>query len=308
MEDPTLTVILMNYNQACFLEESYLAIIRQSYQPIQIILTDDGSTDGSLEVLDQLVGIENIELVLNKVRRGNFPTANEVLYKAKGDYIAYFAADDRIAPGLLEQSMNLLRQYPQAGLCFAPVGYMDKSGQEINQPDRYLSDKPCYIEPLELARRLRKKRITGLPAAGSIVKKSLLLELGGLKSEWRWHGDWLIQLIFGFEHGACYIPQKLVDIRILPDSYSHKKTRADQIQVLESMIAFIAKKSRLVLLFRRSCVLQAFGIQALLIIIREQKYWPLLSFYYTAKVILHSILKKFKRLKVIRKLRSLKPV
>src|SRR5882724_13615892 len=114
---PTLSVVVPNYNHAKYLPACLSAILRQSVQPLEVLVLDDVSTDNSLEVIKRIAAKNPlVRLVQNEKNLGVMPNLNKGVQLAKGDYVFIGSADDEIIPGLFEKSMQLLARHPQAGL------------------------------------------------------------------------------------------------------------------------------------------------------------------------------------------------
>src|SRR5947207_15375140 len=117
---PPLSVIVPNYNHAKYLPTCLTAILRQSLQPIEIIVLDDASTDNSLEVIRQFAA-ENpvIRLVQNENNLGVMPSLNKGVELSRGEYVYIPSADDEVVPGVVEKFMRLPVEHPEAGYCCA---------------------------------------------------------------------------------------------------------------------------------------------------------------------------------------------
>lgn len=222
MKNPLLTVALTNYNQAQYIEGAFEAILNQTYKPIEIIIVDDASTDNSVEIIERyLAKYSNIRLVKNSQNRGLMANLKELLQLAKGEYLYGFAVDDMILPGLFEKSMNILAQYPQAGLCWVETVFINEKGQKIGEDRFHLSAKPKYLSSEEIVEVLRKKmlHISGL---NTIYKRSALIEAGGTVSELKSWSDFFPILVMAFRYGICYIPEPLVVCKLEQTQYSAK--------------------------------------------------------------------------------------
>ncbi len=94
--DPALISIVMPcYNAAPYVEEAIGSVFRQSYPHVELIVVDDGSTDGSIEILQHLAAAhpDRISLIYQN-RAGPFVARNQALAHANGNYIAFLDADD----------------------------------------------------------------------------------------------------------------------------------------------------------------------------------------------------------------------
>ncbi len=96
MKKPLISVIVPIYNTEFFLQECLDSIKKQRYQNLEIILIDDGSTDGSLEICN-LNSVEDTRIKVYSKENGGVASArNEGLKRATGDYITWVDSDDTI--------------------------------------------------------------------------------------------------------------------------------------------------------------------------------------------------------------------
>ncbi|NJL57441.1 glycosyltransferase family 2 protein [bacterium] len=146
MSQVTLSAILCNYNHSHFIREALQSILDQSCQPDEVVLVDDGSTDNSVQVIEEFINknrCSTFRLFKNEQNQGLMSAGNRALELTSGDYIVGLAADDRWLPGYLENSMNVLTQYPQAALCCSDfMTFEDETGHS-REHRLYLSDRPA---------------------------------------------------------------------------------------------------------------------------------------------------------------------
>ena len=89
---PLISVVITNYNYAQYLREAIESALNQTYQNIEIILIDDGSTDDSRKVYNEFS--KKIRVIEHKQNRGIVYTRNEALREIKGDFLCFLDADD----------------------------------------------------------------------------------------------------------------------------------------------------------------------------------------------------------------------
>ena len=91
---PKVSVIIPVYNTVPYLEECIISILNQTLKDIEIIIVDDGSTDGSSEIIDYYSKIDNRILVIKQENKGLSLARNVALEFSKGDYIYFMDSDD----------------------------------------------------------------------------------------------------------------------------------------------------------------------------------------------------------------------
>jgi Glycosyltransferases involved in cell wall biogenesis len=105
MNVPLVSVIIPVYNAAEYLNESLISILNQTYTNIEVIAVNDGSSDNSLEILQNYEG--RIKLI-EQSNQGQCAALNSGLKYALGDYIKFFDADDLMNPEHIELQVNRL--------------------------------------------------------------------------------------------------------------------------------------------------------------------------------------------------------
>lgn len=105
-----VSVIIPIYNVKGFIDWGIRQILHQTYQNIEILLVDDGSTDGSLEVCKQWASQDCRIVVLHQQNQGSGAARNLGIKHARGQYIYFYDIDDEISPRLLEYNMQMMAQ------------------------------------------------------------------------------------------------------------------------------------------------------------------------------------------------------
>src|SRR2546421_5480826 len=131
MSDPTISVVLASYNHAPYIRASIDSALSQTRPPDEVIVIDDGSSDGSWEILDQYRDRANVVFQEN---RGTYATLNAGIGLATGDWIAIQNSDDVWLPEKLENQMEIARRHPDVGLVHTGVAYIDATGAPLQHP------------------------------------------------------------------------------------------------------------------------------------------------------------------------------
>ena len=117
---PLVSILMCTYNGRDFIEAAVADIVHQTYPNWELIISDDGSTDGSREYLEQLRDDERIRIFLQPQNLGYVRNKNFALAQAKGALITQQDQDDRSSPERLEQQVAALQEH---GLEIAACGF-----------------------------------------------------------------------------------------------------------------------------------------------------------------------------------------
>ncbi len=130
---PLVSVIIPVYNKpAAFIREAIGSVLGQTYEPLEVIVVDDGSSQ-DLSWLRSAYG-ERITLA-RKPNGGPASARNHGVGLARGAYLAFLDADDAWEPGKLEAQIAALERRPQAGLSYSAVAAVDAQGRPCAGPD-----------------------------------------------------------------------------------------------------------------------------------------------------------------------------
>ena len=105
-ERPCISVIMPVYNSVRYLRETMDCIVRQSLQNIEIICVDDGSTDSSLDILNEYKKDDSRILVISQQNMGAGAARNAGIQVAQGEYFSFLDADDHFELNMLETAYN----------------------------------------------------------------------------------------------------------------------------------------------------------------------------------------------------------
>ena len=130
----TVSLIVPVYNAGAYLAPLVRSALSQSYGVMQLILSDDGSTDGSLAVMEQLAREDARITVVTGPNGGVSSARNRALNRAEGDYIGFLDADDLLEPEYLSTLVGLLETHTADCACCGFTRIYASSGVEDHMP------------------------------------------------------------------------------------------------------------------------------------------------------------------------------
>ena len=136
MFNPRVSVVVPVFNRTSFIRFAILSILEQTYQDFEIIVVDDGSTDG--KGLHDLVLSFNDPRIryLQKTNGGVASAINYGINQMKGDYFAWLSDDDMFNPLHLETAVRLLSDHEEPTMYFSNWEYVNSSGNSLDVIDK----------------------------------------------------------------------------------------------------------------------------------------------------------------------------
>ena len=123
---PLISVVIPSYNHRSYIGEAIASVRSQTYQPIEIVVIDDGSTDGSFEHIQSEFG-SSIAHLARRENRGAHATLNDAITRARGEWISILNSDDVYAPDRVAKLWDFA-SHNNHDLVFSDVGFRDERG------------------------------------------------------------------------------------------------------------------------------------------------------------------------------------
>lgn len=136
---PKVSVVMASYNHEAFVREAIESVLSQSYQDFELVITDDGSTDGTVKAI-QGVADPRIRLNVFGENRGACVAVNDALTRARGNYIAVLNSDDYFLPGKLEKQVAFLDANPGVGAVFGLPQFINQHGELLGNNKHFFSE------------------------------------------------------------------------------------------------------------------------------------------------------------------------
>jgi len=130
-ENPLVSVLIANYNYGHYIGEAIESVLNQTYQNFEIVICDDGSTDNSLEVIEQYAKRDPRIRYIAKENGGIASALNAAFSIARGDIICLLDSDDRFWESKIERVVLCFRSNPCAGMLIHPLRVIDIVGRQL---------------------------------------------------------------------------------------------------------------------------------------------------------------------------------
>ena len=127
-QNDKVSVIIPVYNSEKFLQESIESVLNQTYENIEIITVDDGSTDDSLEVLKQH---SKKITIISQENQGLASALNTGIKKADGKWFKWFSPDDIMNPDTIETLVECAKKLPENTIIYSNWDIIDQNGKKL---------------------------------------------------------------------------------------------------------------------------------------------------------------------------------
>lgn len=212
-ERPPISIVMSVYNSKQYLKAAVESVLHQTYRNFEFIIIDDGSTDGSADLVASFDD-PRIRLIYQQ-NHGLVAALNKGVRLARGRYIARQDADDISLPSRLEKELHWISQGPRRGLVSSFFTYIDESTAE---PSITLTFPTKH---LDLVRMLYYTNPFAHSAA--LIKKQAIVEAGGYSEDYGPNEDYDLWRKIAQHWEVGIIPEVLLWYRINPKSISHTK-------------------------------------------------------------------------------------
>ena len=119
-----ISVIIPLYNKVDHIEDTLRSVLAQTYKDYEIVVVDDGSIDGSTELVENL-GIDNLRLIRQN-NAGVSAARNSGIEEARGEFVALLDADDLWKPDYLAVQFEMTQKYPDCDVFATDYEFKDR--------------------------------------------------------------------------------------------------------------------------------------------------------------------------------------
>jgi glycosyltransferase involved in cell wall biosynthesis len=205
---PLISVIVPTYNRSRYLVTAVEGVFAQTYESLEIIIVDDGSTDDTPQALKPYSG--RVRCIYQE-NRGVSAARNRGILAAQGELLAFLDTDDVWLPQKIERQMACLERRPTAGLAHTDALYLHgDSDRTSKRPDIVHScDGDCYAN-LFFGNRIVTSSV--------IVRRQCLEKVGGFDETIRYAEDYDLWIRLARHFEFAYCNEALVLYRLHPSN------------------------------------------------------------------------------------------
>ena len=176
IDRPLVSILINNYNYANFLSEAIDSCLKQTYDKIEIIVVDDGSTDRSQTIIDSY-GDRIIPII--KENGGQASAFNAGFARSEGSIICFLDADDLFVSNKIERIVDVFNDHSEVGWCFHPLLLVNQQHEPLDIEQNYSGNSGIY----DIRDSLKKGKLNGklpfnsIATSGLCYRRSLLEQL-----------------------------------------------------------------------------------------------------------------------------------
>src|SRR6266851_4296637 len=217
---PAVTVAICLFNSSRFIDETLESVFAQTFEDYEVILVDDGSTDGCADAIERRYRDRRLTII-RQANRG-LPNARRVsIASARGEYVAFLDHDDLWLPDKLERQVAVAKADPTLALLFSDCLYIDERGQPLSR----LSDQ-YHLASLDLT---GTRGYAELLQRGCFIWQSTVLartvalrSVDSFKPIYPYIADYDTWLRLARRHRLHYTPDVLAKWRVHPTQFTNR--------------------------------------------------------------------------------------
>ncbi|PSB10599.1 glycosyl transferase family A [Pleurocapsa sp. CCALA 161] len=209
---PTISVVIPTYNSETTIQETIESVQKQTFSDFEIIVIDDGSQDGTIELVKSLVKLEPRLKIFCYENAGVAVARNRGIELAQGEFISLLDADDLWTPDKLELQLKALKDHPQAGVAYSWTNPIDEQGKILFLGTRPIWEGNVYGKLLQ----------TNFLSNGSniLVRREAIESICGFPTDFPVASDWDFYLKLAFKCSFVVVPQYQILYRQRSNSMS----------------------------------------------------------------------------------------
>ncbi len=231
---PLVSVVIATFNMGQYIEQAIDSILRQSWNNLEIIIVDDGSSDNTSEVMKQYQREPKVIYIKNE-NQGQPKAKNCGIKKTRGEFIAFCDADDFWEANKLEVQMPLFAN-PKVGVVYSEISNIDEKNNRYQRPANEIRHTGQATEQLLLQ--------NFIPFGTAVIRRICTEKNGIFDEQYRMGIDWDLWLRYSLDWEFAYTPERTYVYRVWPGQMSSNyRGRYDHAaRILNNFVAQHGKK------------------------------------------------------------------
>ena len=208
-----ISVIIPTYNREKTILRALQSVLNQTYSNLEVLVIDDGSTDGTAEVVK---GVEDsrVRYVLLKKNGGASNARNIGVNMASGEWIAFQDSDDCWHKDKLYKQMSYAHEHPEYAMIYCMYSLSAPSGAVSTVPKE---PWPSIMQG-NMLNTLLQRNVIGTPTM--LLKRDAFLTSGGFNTDYKALEDWEYAIRFAKSYQIGFLPEILMDAYMLNNGVS----------------------------------------------------------------------------------------
>ena len=223
---PLVSVVIPSYNHAHFVGDAIRSVLSQDYEPIEVIVVNDGSTDDTAAVVAAFPGVRHVA----QENRGLANARNTGLALCRGELVVFLDADDRLLPGAIRTGVAAMAANPAIGFAAGYSRFISRDGTPLptQQPARRGSDP--YVE------LLRRNSIRN--PAMVIFRRAIVAATGGFNADVDACADYEMYLCISRDHPVAFHDGVVAEYR------KHGENMSDDAALMLRQLLVVMRRQR----------------------------------------------------------------
>ncbi len=194
----SISVIIPTYNRALFVKEAVDSVMGQTFKDWELVVVDDGSTDGTEELL---ASYRPRLRYIRSQHRGVSAARNLGVRATSGEWVAFLDSDDLWLPRKLERQVELIRGYPGAALCYTDEIWI-RNGRRVNPGKRHQKFSGWIFE--------RCLPLCIISPSSALIRRTVFTEVGGFDEGLPACEDYDLWLRITSKHPVIFLQERLI--------------------------------------------------------------------------------------------------
>ncbi len=252
MAPPLVSICIPTYNSARYIRETLDSIAAQTYKNVEVIISDNASSDNTLQILYEYAGRYGFKVLANETNIGALNNWNRLVEASRGEYVAIYHSDDVYNPNIVEESVRILKKYDDVAIVGTMAEIIDRDGElqgsyEFPACLRRPGDGIFSFDEVIVGILCTEGNTIFFTTPSLMVKRGVFIKSGPFDGRFHSAGDYEMWLRIATRHAVAIIDKKLMKYRVHENQGSEREVRQnigipDIVLVLQEYEKYIGSK------------------------------------------------------------------